>query len=134
MELPVTAQARELLAALILGAALGLVYDLLRPLRHGRLSTALTDLLFCLVTTLALLAFLLYAGRGRLRIFAIFGILSGAAVWFLTLSRPLRRLASAVGRTVAAPVRFIGRTLKNILKKSEKIVRKQLHLLKKLLK
>ena len=92
MELPVYGQARELAWALVLGTALGLVYDLLRPLRRGRISTALTDLLFCALTALALPAFTLYGGGGRLRIFALFGILTGAALWFLTLSRPLRRL------------------------------------------
>ena len=45
MELPVLLQFQELLWALALGAGLGLLYDLLRPLRHGQWRTALTDAL-----------------------------------------------------------------------------------------
>ena len=48
MELPVALQLRELELSLALGAGLGLVYDLLRPLRRGRIFTALWDGLWCL--------------------------------------------------------------------------------------
>ena len=70
MELPVLTQLRELLYALAVGAGLGLCYDLLRPLRRGRWTTGLTDLIYCLLTLATLLGFALYAGRGRLRLFA----------------------------------------------------------------
>lgn len=78
MELPVSLQLRELGWALALGAALGLVYRLLRPLRRGRYLTAAADLVYGLCVLTALLGFALYAGRGRLRLFAVAGIaLSG---------------------------------------------------------
>ena len=124
MELPVSTQAGELLAAWILGLLLGVSYDLLRPLRRGRITTALTDLLFCLLTTLSLLAFLLYAGRGRLRIFALFGMLAGASIWFLTGSRPLRRLGAVLGRLLGLPLRLLRAIPRKNSKKIEKIVRK----------
>ena len=120
MELPVSTQAGELLASVILGWGLGIAYDLLRPLRRGPRTTALTDALYCLLTLLALLAFLLYAGRGRLRIFALAGISAGAAAWFLTLSRPLRLLSGAVFRALGLPVRGLVRRSKNFSKKMKK--------------
>ena len=70
MELPVTLQLRELGWALALGAGLGLLYELLRPLRRGPWITGIADLLYCLTVFLSLMAFALYAGRGRLRLFA----------------------------------------------------------------
>ena len=67
MELPVSDQLWELGWALALGLGLGLLNSLLRPLRRGRGRTALADVLWCLTLLAALLAFPLYAGRGRLR-------------------------------------------------------------------
>lgn len=124
MVLPVSTQAGELLAAGILGLLLGVCYDLLRPLRRGRVTTALTDLLFCVITTLSLLAFLLYGGRGRLRIFALLGMLAGASLWFLTGSRPLRRLGAALSRLLRLPLRRLSAFPRENSKKIEKIVRK----------
>ena len=49
MARPVLLQLRELLCAVCAGVGLGLVYDLLRPMRRGRISTALADLIFCLL-------------------------------------------------------------------------------------
>lgn len=81
MELPVGLQLRELELALALGAALGLVYDLLRPLRRGRGLTALTDLVYVTAVFLSLLAFALYAGRGRLRLFALGAMALSGGLW-----------------------------------------------------
>lgn len=71
MELPVLLQLRELGLALATGAAFALFYDLLRPLRRGRALTTLLDLLYVLTVSVCLLFFALYAGRGRLRLFAL---------------------------------------------------------------
>lgn len=91
MELPVGLQLRELELALALGAGLSLLYALLGPLRRGRLLTALLDLLYVLAVLVSLLAFALYAGRGRLRIFALAAMaLSGAlglGLWSLVRKR-----------------------------------------------
>ena len=83
MELPVSLQLRELILALALGAGLGLLYVLLHPLRRGRLLTAVTDLLYVLTVLVSLLAFALYAGRGRLRLFALaaMAVSGGLLLW-----------------------------------------------------
>ena len=90
MELPVALQLRELAAALGAGAGFGLVYDLLRPLRRGRISTALTDLLYAALTLIGLLLFALYPGRGRLRLFALGAMGLSGSLW-LALGNTLRK-------------------------------------------
>ena len=92
MELPVFLQLRELSWALALGAALGLCHDLLRPLRRGPRSTALADVLWCLLLFLSLLGFALYAGRGRLRLFAPAAMALSGGLWLRLCSPPLRFL------------------------------------------
>ena len=98
MELPVSLQLRELGWALALGALFGLLYDLLRPLRRGPASTALADLLFCLPLLPALLLFALYAGRGRLRLFAPAAMALSGGLWLRLLSPRIARLQRALGR------------------------------------
>ena len=90
MELPVRLQLRELALALALGAAFGLLYDLLRPLRRGRIGRTLTDLVYVLTVFVALQAFALYVGRGRLRLFAPAAMALSGGLWL--------RLSAAVGR------------------------------------
>lgn len=81
MELPVGLQLRELALALALGAALALLYDLLRPLRRGSGLTAWMDLLYVLAVFVSLLGFALYAGRGRLRLFALAAMGLSGGLW-----------------------------------------------------
>jgi hypothetical protein len=90
MRLPVSLQLRELLLALAFGAGAGVLYDLLRPLRRGRLSTGLTDAAYCLLLFFGLLGFALYVGRGRLRLFAVGASGLSGGLW-LTLSAALRK-------------------------------------------
>ncbi|MBR4701981.1 MAG: spore cortex biosynthesis protein YabQ [Oscillospiraceae bacterium] len=122
MELPVITQLRELLYALAVGAGLGLCYDLLRPLRRGRWTTGLTDLIYCLLTLATLLGFALYAGRGRLRLFAELAILCGLGAYFWAWSLPLRQLL----RLLTKPLRILAvgcrRIRKKILKNCKKMI------------
>ncbi|MBQ6159639.1 MAG: hypothetical protein IJK24_01695 [Oscillospiraceae bacterium] len=92
MELPIALQLREFGWALLFGAGAGLMQDLLRPLRRGRVSTALTDSLYCLLLLLGLLLFALYAGRGRLRIFALAAMALSGGLWLRLISPGFRRL------------------------------------------
>jgi len=96
MELPVALQLRELELALALGLGLAWSYELLRPLRRGRVSTALTDGLWCLLLLLSLLGFALWAGRGRLRIFAAAAMGLSGGLWLGLISPILRRIARKI--------------------------------------
>lgn len=124
MELPVIIQLRELAAALLLGAVLGMWYDFLRPFRRGRASAVGADLLFSVTTLAALLAFTLYGGRGRLRIFALLGMCAGGTLYFLSVSRFLRRGWERLIRLISAPLRAGKRTIKIIAGKTKKFCRK----------
>ena len=90
MELPVSLQLRELLLALALGAGFAAVYDLMRPLRRGPVLTAAADGIYVLAVLLSLLAFALYAGRGRLRLFAL-AAMAVSGSFFLWFHRRLRK-------------------------------------------
>ena len=92
MELPVADQLRELGWALALGLGLGLLNGLLRPLRRGRAFTALADLFWCLILLTALLAFPLYAGRGRLRAADLLAMALSGGLWTGMISFIRRRL------------------------------------------
>ena len=120
MELPVRVQLSELGWALAVGAALGLLYDLMRPLRRGRISTAAADLLYSLLLLLTLLAFGLYAGRGRLRVYALSFMTAAFVLYWLTLGRAVRaffrkldrgltKLSGAVKRAALGAFRAVGR-------------------------
>ncbi len=116
MELPVSVQLRELLLALGVGAVFGLLNDLLRPLRRSRFSTALLDLLWCLTVLATLLLFALYAGRGRLRLFALAAMGLSGGLWLGLISPLLRRLQAGVERRL----RTLGRRLESAVHFSRK--------------
>lgn len=68
MEISLSAQAAGLLQAAALGLAGGMLYDLLRPLRHRLrpLPALLCDAIFCLLLGAASFALAMSAGSGRL--------------------------------------------------------------------
>lgn len=117
MELPVSVQLRELLLALGSGAALGLLNDLLRPLRRGRLSAALSDLFLCLAALIGLLLFAVYAGRGQLRLFALAAMGLGGGLWLRCCSPLLRRLQAGLGRLLRGLGGAAARLAKKLRKK-----------------
>ena len=81
MELPLGLQGAQLALSALLGAALGLIYDLLRAVRRQwpRLTCA-ADVLFSLITLPALLLLGLYAGHGRFWLFFLPAIAARSAV------------------------------------------------------
>ena len=114
MELPVALQLREFGWALLFGAGAGLAQDLLRPLRRGRVSTALADALYCLLLLLGLLLFALYAGRGRLRIFALAAMALSGGLWLRLVSPIFRRLETARRRLFQRSCRALKKSLKSM--------------------
>ncbi len=125
MELPISLQGRQFLWALLLGAACGLVYDILRGLRqNGRCFTTLTDIVFVLFFLTGNCLLLLYVGKGAYRLFFPVGIALGAALWFFTLSKPCLALFSRFWCLLLWPFRWFFRIFKKILKKLGKILKK----------
>ena len=85
MELSIRAQSLSLLLALGAGAALGLLYDLLRPIRR-RLPGALWDALFCAVTAAVCFLLALREETGRLAGGQLAGGLLGFCLYLHLLS------------------------------------------------
>ena len=124
MEIEISAQAAAFLCAGLLGALLGLLYDLLRALRtlwKGR-GTALTDGLYSLAVLISVFYFAMAFGQGQLRIYMVLGILAGAVLFFSLLSQPLRPLWDywrdsllLTLHILLSPAVFLWRLLKKLL-------------------
>ena len=85
MGLPIRAQALSLLLALGTGAALGLLYDLLRPIRRrGR--DAIWDVLFCAASSSLCFLLALREENGRLAGGQLLGGLLGFCLYLHLLS------------------------------------------------
>ena len=91
------AQLLRLLGALLLGLALGLLYDLLRPPRRrlGRLGAALFDLLFALLAGAAVFLYAMGAPAGRLGLWELAAAVSGFLLYQQLLSPLFYPLFSA---------------------------------------
>ena len=126
MENYVSAQLLLLGQAALLGMLGGVVYDLLRPLRRGRL-IHLTDALFTGGGLVLMVWFLTAVSRGEARLFLLLGACGGAGLYFLLLAPLLRPLwdfwaaaAAAFGRLLALPLHFgvkLAKKIGNSLKK-----------------
>ena len=132
MSLPVAWQIEQFLWSVGLGAALALVWTLLRAVRILRPGlTHLCDALFGLFLTPTLLLFTLYAGHGRFRLFFFPGIALGAALFFWLPGPFVLRMFLGIFRTfvklfrcAAAPIvlaaKFFVKIEKNIFSFAKK--------------
>lgn len=126
MENYVAAQLQQLGAAVALGAAGGLLYDVLRAARlldrRDRLLTHLLDALFVALLGAGVLWLALVVGEGELRLYMVTGMALGAVLWFCIPSRLLRPVWDfwaaalvAVCRLVGLPFVFLWRAAKKLL-------------------
>lgn len=123
MENYVAAQLQQLGAAAALGAAGGLLYDVLRAARlldrRDRRLTHIMDALFVVLLGGGVLWLALVVGGGELRLYMVSGVLLGAVVWFGLFSALLRPVwdlwAAALGETgrlLWRPLALAGRLAK----------------------
>lgn len=111
------AQLSALGAAAALGAAGGLVYDLLRVLRRRRPGlTHAADGLFALLCLLGALWVLTQVGGGEPQLYMLLGAGAGMALYLLLAAPVLRPLwefwadvAGELGRLLRIPARALGR-------------------------
>ena len=91
MEFSIAAQTQTFLYAVVLGFAMGGLYDNARCLRvlggSRWLITTLLDTGYCLTWLVALAAFTLIHGDGNLRNYILLGCAGGMTLYFLTISR-----------------------------------------------
>ena len=91
MEIYISQQLQLFARSILLGAAAGLLYDLLRALRQRfpRL-TGVLDAMYCAGLCCALFFFTLHRAKGILRGYVLLGALGGAVLFFSLFSAPLR--------------------------------------------
>lgn len=122
MTVDIARQLQGLCQAVLLGGALGIVYDLMRVLRRsiplGWL-TGLLDFLFWVMSTLALFRFSHAAWDGQIRLYgAVFCMLGGAAYFWgvspliLGVLFGLTALLRRILGILTFPVRLLGRLFK----------------------
>lgn len=81
-------QGARLVLGFVLGAALGLAYDFLRPLRRrsGRAGAAVLDAVFAVLAGAAAFVFAMGAGSGRMGVWELSSALMGFTGYMHTLS------------------------------------------------
>ena len=91
MILSMEGQALLFLSMVLVGAAIGLLYDAFRifrkTARHNGLAVQLEDLLFWLTATGLTFYFILHRNYGEIRPFLLLGIVIGVVLYFATVSR-----------------------------------------------
>lgn len=109
--------AADLLLALIMGAALGFGYDLLRPPRRscGRAAAICLDALYCAAAGLLLFSFAMGAGSGRLGTWELAAALAGFVGYMHTLSDPVSRAFSLSWNKLLSALSFFEKKLKEAL-------------------
>ena len=117
-----SAQALELLEALLLGVGLGLGYDLLRPPRRrsGRLGGSLLDLLFALLAGAAAFLSAMNSSGGRTGLWELSATLLGFLLYLYALSPAVLPLLEGWCR-----VMFNTMGLKNFPNQKEWIIMKR---------
>lgn len=114
------------LLSVVLGAAMGVVYDLFRVFRiifppaAKTAAAAVQDVIFWLIYGFALFCYSSAVCGGELRFFMLFGSLIGFTLYIVTLGNLitgiLRRIASAVGKALHKVYSALFEPLVNILK------------------
>lgn len=102
MEQAVGLQALRLALAFVLGVALGITYDLVRPLRRrsGRVGAAVLDLLFSFASGAAAFSFAMGAGSGRMGVWELAAAFVGFSGYMHTLSDVVFTVTDGFFRTV----------------------------------
>ena len=100
MSVSTTGQLLAFLGAFLIGISLGLLYDLLRPLRlrGPRWLEPILDLLYWIAVTLAVLMAAPLLDTGRVRIYLLIAHTLGAVCYFFLFSWVMRRLAALLER------------------------------------
>jgi hypothetical protein len=122
MEISVSGQAVALLGALLLGLAIGLLYDLLRPPRY-RVSKWLgrfLDLCFALLAGAAMFFYAMAADDGRLGVWELSLTMLGFLLYMYALSPHILKILEVFYRAAGKIFRCAKENAKNI----EKILKK----------
>lgn len=111
----VTSQADVFLISIIYGAALSLIYDIIRSVRrvvsHKNLFIAIEDFLYWMFWACTVISMIYTYNNGALRSYVILGLLIGCALYLLLLSRLLLFLLTFLMKELHKSLVFILRIL-----------------------
>ncbi len=115
MEISVSEQALDFLAACLLGVGLGVLYDLFRILRlalwRGRWIVAMEDLLFWMTAAATTFLFQLVNSDGQMRFYILLGELLGFTVYYFTVGALVFRASRLIIDFIKRILRFFYRIL-----------------------
>lgn len=101
-------QFMQFLSCLLIGALLGILYDIIRTVRsllpHKNFFVALEDFLFIFIWAIQLMVFAMEQGRGVLRFYFFLGNIIGFAVYHFTIGN---LIISVVRKTAEAIKKFL---------------------------
>lgn len=120
MQISVSLQLAQIAASVLLGFALGGLYDILRVIRRASGKNALADVLFGVAAIVSVFSLGMDIGGGALHIFMLCSVLLGTAMYMLLLSRIILKALDAVARAFG----FIVRPVKKALEFFSKTVKK----------
>lgn len=84
-------QVINFLIAMLLGSALGVVYDFFKVLRligiNGRIAAFFEDIIFFLICTITMFSYYMQFTQGKFRIYAFIGAVLGFLIYFLTIEK-----------------------------------------------
>jgi len=83
------------------GVCLGMLYDLLGPLRRMRGMCAITDILFGVFCAAGMILTALYLQCDPFRLYAFGGILCGIALYGITAGAGIRRISAMLRKRIA---------------------------------
>ncbi|MDN5378815.1 MAG: hypothetical protein PWQ76_1070 [Clostridiales bacterium] len=130
-------QAAFFLYSVLIGACLGVVFDVFRALRaiipHTPFFVGVEDILFAAVWGLSLIVFSMELCRGEIRIYYFIGNVLGFTLYFFTVGKivvgAIRKIAGFLSKALkflfelfARPVRLLGGWIFKIIKKLALIV------------
>lgn len=99
-----TEQTNLFLLSILVGALLGVVYEIFRVIRitlpHNDIAVFFEDLLFSFIWGFSMLVFVIELGRGELRLFFVIGNIIGFVLYFLTVGNVVNRVIRMLARAV----------------------------------
>lgn len=107
----VTTQGDVFLISMIYGAALSLIYDMIRSFRrvvsHSNFVIAVEDFLYWIFWACAIISMIYTYNNGDLRSYVILGLILGACLYYLLFSRLILFLLTFILKKISRFLHFI---------------------------
>ena len=101
-----------LFGMVITGFAAGILFDVLYAIRSSiKIPAAVTDALFWIVSIAGVASAFIYFNNSVIRGFEIIGLIIGVILYFLTISRPVKRCFMGIFKFFFKKVQFICKIL-----------------------